>query len=88
MIIGSRQRIASLEGKKDLSVNGTSLNRVKHSKFIVVHIDENLTLAEHVNNLTKKLRGLSIYFIRDLSHNTITEVPEVIFANLKHLLSL
>ena len=55
MIIGSRQRIASLNGNINLSVNGTSLNRAKHTKCIGVHIDENITWAEHVNNLTKKV---------------------------------
>ena len=38
MINGSRQRIASLEGNKKLSVNGTSLNIVKHTKCLGVHI--------------------------------------------------
>ena len=51
----SRQKIASLEGTIDLSVNGISLSRVEHTKCLGVHIDENLTWAEHVNNLTKKV---------------------------------
>ena len=55
MIIGSRQKIASLEGTIDLSVNGISLSRVEHTKCLGVHIDENFTWAEHVNNLTKKV---------------------------------
>ena len=54
-IIGSRQKIASLEGTIDLSVNGISLSRVEHTKCLGVHIYENLTWAEHVNNLTKKV---------------------------------
>ena len=55
MIIGSRQKIASLEGTIDLSVNSISSSRVEHTKCLGVHIDENLTWAEHVNNLTKKV---------------------------------
>ena len=55
MIIGSRQRIATLEGDLNLSVNGISLKRVKHTKCLGVHIDENLTWAKHVEYITKKV---------------------------------
>ena len=54
-IKGSRHKNASLEGTIDLSVNGISSSRVEHTKCLGVHIDENLTWAEHVNNLTKKV---------------------------------
>ena len=41
MIIGSRQRMASLEGNVDLSVGGYSLKRVQQTKCLGVHIDQN-----------------------------------------------
>ena len=37
----------------DLSVNGISLSRDEYIKCLGVHIDENRTWAEHVNNLAK-----------------------------------
>ena len=54
MIIGSRQIIASLEGDIDLSVSGISIKRVKHTKCLGVHINENLTWSEHVNYISNK----------------------------------
>ena len=66
MIIGSRQKIASLEGTIDLSVNGISLSRVEHTKCLGVHIDETFTWAEHVNNLTKKV-ACNISVLRKIS---------------------
>ena len=60
IIIGSRQRMASLEGNVDLSVGGYSLKRVQETKFLGVHIDENLTRSEHVE-FHKKLSVISVF---------------------------
>ena len=37
--VETRQRIASLERYINLSVNGISLNKVEHTKFLGDHID-------------------------------------------------
>ena len=52
IIIGSRHRIATLEGDLNLSLNGISLKSVKHTKCLGVCIDETLTSATHVENAT------------------------------------
>ena len=43
MIIGSKRRLATLDGNVDLSVDGYSLKRVQQTKCFGVHIDENST---------------------------------------------
>ena len=54
MIIGSRQRIATLEGNIDLSVSEISLDRVKDTKCLGVQIDEILTWG-NIKSITKKV---------------------------------
>ena len=48
MVIGSRQRVASLEGEINLSLFHTELERVQSVKCLGVTIDEYLTWNNHI----------------------------------------
>ena len=47
MVVGSRQRLATLEGDLKLQIDGTSLKRVQVTKCLGVQMDENLTWEKH-----------------------------------------
>ena len=49
MVVGSRQRLATLEGDLKLQIDGTSLKRVQVTKCLGVQMDKNLTWEKHVN---------------------------------------
>ena len=55
MIIGSRQRVASLEGEISLSLFHTELERVQSVKCLGVNIDEYLTWDNHILSITQKV---------------------------------
>ena len=55
MLVGSRQRVATLAQELDLSINGISLlKRVNSSKCLGVEIDEFLTWDAHISSVSKK----------------------------------
>ena len=63
MVIGSRQRVASLEGEINLSLFHTELERVQSVKCLPVgvNIDEYLTWDNHILSIRQKVtRNLSI----------------------------
>ena len=43
MLIGSRQKIAALDGNIELSVSNTDIRQVESTKYLGVNIDNNLT---------------------------------------------
>ena len=55
MLVGSRQRISSLEGKFQLQINNISLSRVQKTKSLGLEIDEYLTWEAHIKSVTKKV---------------------------------
>ena len=55
MLIGSRQRLATLYDNFDLSVNGISLKRTHEVKCLGLIIDENLTWKSHIDSVKKKV---------------------------------
>lgn len=55
MLIGSRQKLMSLEGNIALSVNGISLSKVQSVKCLGVCIDENITWDIHIHNVCVKV---------------------------------
>ena len=55
MLIGSRQRIASLEGNFKLTINNVSLSKVKKTKCFGLHIDEHLIWETHIESVAKKV---------------------------------
>ena len=55
MLVGSRQRIATLTQGLNLSMNGISLKKVSSSKCLGIEIDEFLTWDTHINSVSKKV---------------------------------
>ena len=55
MLVGSRQRVATLTQELDLSINGISLKRVKRGKCLGAEIDEFLTWDAHIASVSKKV---------------------------------
>ena len=55
MLIGSRQRIATLEGNIDLTTNGVSLSEVKKTKCLGLQIGQHLTRETHLESITKNV---------------------------------
>ena len=55
MLIGSRQRMATLTQELDLSINGISLKRVNSSKCLGIEIDEFLTWDAHIASISRKV---------------------------------
>ena len=55
MLVGSRQRVATLTQELDLSINGISLKRVNSSKCLGVEIDEFFTWDAHVTSVSQKV---------------------------------
>jgi len=53
MLVGSRQRVATLTQELDLSINGISLKRVNSSKC--VEIDVFLPWDAHIASISKKV---------------------------------
>ena len=61
MLVGSRQRIATMTENTNTFLNGISLNRVNCSKCLGVEIDEFLTWDTHIASVSKKVSsGISI----------------------------
>ena len=54
MVIGSRQRIASLEGDISLSINRVLLCRVETTKCLGLNIDQFLTWNRHIQSIRHK----------------------------------
>ena len=55
MVIGSRQRLASLSENLDLSVNGITLEQAHEVTCLSLKIDENLTWTVHIEHIKKKV---------------------------------
>ena len=55
MVVGSRQRLATLEGDLKLQIDGTSLKRVQITKCLGVQMDENLTWEKHAEHIIQKV---------------------------------
>ena len=55
MVIGSRQRVASLEGETALSLFNTELEKVRSVKCLGVNIDENLSWEVHMLSIRHKI---------------------------------
>ena len=55
MLIGSRQRIKTLQTVPLLAINGVPVRQVAHTKSLGTYIDENLSWNVHVEKLCKKV---------------------------------
>jgi len=64
MVIGSRQRIATLAGNTSLSVNGLTLQQVESTKCLGLTIDQFLTWRNHLQSVRRW--GVALEFLRGL----------------------
>ena len=55
MLIGSRQRIAALDGNIELSLSNTDVRQVESTKCLGVNIDKNLTWEGHLQSVKQKV---------------------------------
>ena len=55
MVIGSRKRIATLEGEISLSISRVALHRIKTTKCLGLSIDEFLTWNSHIQSISYKV---------------------------------
>ena len=58
MLIGSRQRIKTLQTVPLLAINGVPVRQVAHTKSLGTYIDENLSWNVHVEKLCKKVASV------------------------------
>ena len=54
MIIGSHQKLRTINSEINIRVNGSEINRVNSVKFLGVHIAEHLTWSVNIDKLCKK----------------------------------
>ena len=55
MLIGSRQRLMTVETVPSLTINGASIKQVSSTKSLGVLIDESLSWNAHIDKLSKKI---------------------------------
>ena len=55
LLIGSRQRLSTLERNPQIEINKFPIKQVSTSKSLGVHIDENLSWESHINEISKKI---------------------------------
>ena len=51
MVVGSRQRIKTLNNEIDIEINGNMVNQVTSVKSLGVHLDNHLMWSEHTDKL-------------------------------------
>ena len=77
MVIGSRQRIATLAGNISLSVNGLTLQQVGSTKCLGLTIDQFLTWRNHLQSVRQKV-GCGIRILKRIRP----------FVGLEHLINV
>ena len=77
MVMGSRQRIASLTGNISLSVNGLTLQQVETAKCLGLTIDQFLTWKNHLQSVRQKV-GCGIRILKRIRP----------FVGLEHLINV
>ena len=55
VLIGSRQRLSTLERNPIIEINKSPIKHVSTSKSLGVHIDGNLSWECHINEISKKI---------------------------------
>ena len=77
MVIGSRQRTASLAGNTSLSVNGLTFQQVETTKCLGLTIDQFLTWRNHLQSVRQKV-GCGIRILKRIRP----------FVGLEHLINV
>ena len=81
MVVGSRQRIKTLNNEIDIEINGNMVNQVTSVKSLGVHLDNHLMWSEHTDKLCKKIASAigALKRIRScISMNTAIQVYEAL----------
>ena len=60
-LIGSRQRLSTLERNPQIEINKFPIKQVSTSKSLGVHIDGNLSWENHINEISKKIASGKAY---------------------------
>ena len=55
LLIGSRQRLSTLERNPQIEINKFPIKQVSTSKSLGVHIDGNLSWESHIKEISKKI---------------------------------
>ena len=55
MLIGSRQKLNTLNRLPSFSIDSNSIKRVEFTKSLGVYIDENLTWNVHIEHISRKI---------------------------------
>ena len=55
IVVGSRQRIKTLNNEIDIEINGNMVNQVTSVKSLGVHLENHLMWSEHTDKLCKKI---------------------------------
>ena len=55
MFFGSNFRLSNLGETVPISSGNTQIKRVKHTKYLGVHLDETLKWEEHIDNMCSKI---------------------------------
>ena len=55
MLVGSRQKVATITDNLKLSINGISLRKVNQTKCLGIVIDDHLTWNSHVTSVARKV---------------------------------
>ena len=71
MVIGSHQKVRTMDREIDIRVNGNEINRVNSVKSLGVHIVEHLTWSVHIDILCKKIASAISVLKRITSFITI-----------------
>ena len=79
MVVGSRQRIKTLNNEIDIEINGHMVNQVSSVKSLGVHLDNHLMWSEHTDKLCRKLlqpyRGFKTYKILHFNKHGYPSIP-------------
>ena len=82
MVVGSRQRIKTLNIELDIEINGNMVNQVTSVKSLGVHLDNHLMWSEHtyIYKLCKKIaiRALKRIIRSCISMNTAIQVYQAL----------
>ena len=58
MVVGSRQRIKTLNNEMDIEINGNMVNQVTSVKSLGVHLDNHLMWSEHTASAIGALKRI------------------------------
>jgi hypothetical protein len=79
MVVGSRQRIKTLNNEIDIEINGNMVNQVTSVKSLGVHLDNHIMWSEHTDKLCKKIasamRGFKTYKILHFNEHGYPSIP-------------